>query len=192
MSVKRNKKTPFANTHLRKGNCGIYGFFLETVQLPDWFMTVTFRDRLGRNGQMYTPSRSWALAGLRDYYGDLEAAARARIGYILVLDVGELYGRLHAHALVAGVAHLDRQLWWEKALRQFGRTSIQPYQERIGGGQYIAKHALSESGDLYFGGRLLDPRPIKEAQPVGRVVVARSADVPSELFKMGLVRGGRR
>jgi hypothetical protein len=188
----KTANSAFANSALRRGDSGVLGFFFERVQPPAWFVTNTFRDYADRYGRLRPPARGRALSQLREYFRELETAAKKRIGYILVLDYGNVSGRLHAHALVSGVGHLDRRVWWEKAYQRFGRTSIEPYEEHGGGAQYIAKHALTETGDLYFGGRLLDPKPIKEPQPVGRVVVAKSADVPSEFFKMGPVRGRRR
>lgn len=177
---------------MRRGDRGVFGFWLEERLEPDWFWTTTFRDLGDRYGRPRPPHCGLALARLTEYFGHLEREARRKIGWVLVLDQGRIGGRIHAHALVAGVMHLDRGEWWNRAYNQFGRARIDLYEEREGGAQYVAKHAMTETGEIYFGGGLLETHSSAQPQPVGRLVVARSADVPSSLFHMTLRKGHRR
>jgi hypothetical protein len=178
---------PVTEAAQRRRLKGSMGLFLERRVKPDWMVTISFRDRVSRDGTRRPPTREWALPRLLRFLDEaLEPAADGPILYILVEDYGARGGRFHAHALIAGVAHLDRRFWWDRASTLFGRTRIEPYSERGGGAQYIARHALTDTGNIHFGGRLL-PRSIeKERPPVGRVVIARSAEVPSDLFHMTL------
>jgi hypothetical protein len=168
--------------------CGTYGFFLEQIQDWDLIATFTFKDLQDKDGRKRLWTRGSALAELLRYLDSLERAAGGRIAWVLVEDFGRITKRPHAHALIAGVAHLDRWTWWEKAFRQFGRARIEPYVESGGGAQYLAKHALTDTGEIHFGGKMLDERTIREAARVGRVVVAHSAEVSSDLFHMTLGR----
>jgi hypothetical protein len=53
----------------------------------------------------------------------------------------------------------------------------------------MAKNGLATSGDFHFGGELLRDLSSKQTNAaVGRIVVARSADVPSAFFHMTLGR----
>jgi hypothetical protein len=81
------------------------------------------------------------------------------------------------------------------ARKRFGLTTIETYRPGGGADDYIAKH-LVEGGDIHSGGRLLNEKLrdlAKKSSPApGRVVVARSADVPSRLFKNTFGRGRKR
>jgi hypothetical protein len=57
---------------------------------------------------------------------------------------------------VSGVDRLSRRFWWKVAYEQFGRTRIEPFDYERGGAYYVAMNGLSEHGELYFGGKLLE------------------------------------
>jgi hypothetical protein len=191
MRYKGKPDVPFANSASGWSVSGIGGVFLEGVKHWDWMVTISFRDQLW-DGRLRTPTRGWAVRKVKRYFQAMERAAGGRIAYVMVEDLGKVSDRIHAHILVAGVADLDRRLWWAKAFREFGRTTIEPYVEHGGGAQYTARPMASNSSEIHFGGKMLNSGIVPEKPPIGRAVVARSADVPSELFKMGRARGGRR
>jgi ribonuclease HI len=82
-------------------------------------------------------------------------------------DFGHFDARYHVHALVSGVAHLRRDEWWSRANQSFGRSEVKKFRERGGAAQYTAGHALTETGDIEFGGRLLETK-MKAAQNTTR------------------------
>jgi ribonuclease HI len=127
-----------------------------------WFVTFTFPG---------IDSKVNALARLRDYLGDLERAAQRPIGWAVVLEFEADSKFLHAHALIADVAHLYRYTWWKEAVRRFGRTQIRPFEDDEGGEYYVANHAVNGSGLLYVGGRLIAPK--EDNRRVANVLVVR-------------------
>jgi hypothetical protein len=101
-------------------------------------------------------------------------------------EFGNIEGRYHCHALVAGVAHLRREEWWEKAFEQFGRTKISPFAAEKGGAFYAAKYAAKRLGALHFGGPLPGGEfsaVLNPSHPVGRLFVAPSAQMSREEFR---------
>jgi hypothetical protein len=163
----------------QRRNREAYANHIKGLAVWDWFATITFSQ---------LPSRDTAIASIKRYLRGIEKAAGNAIGWVMVEDFGQLGGRLHAHILIAGVDHLDRQFWWHQAYRRFGRSEIKQYEPDEGGDEYLAQHALSETGNIHFGGgRFPDGAP-KGEHAVGRVVIAPSANVPSHLFHQTLGR----
>lgn len=127
-----------------------------------------------------------ALAEINSYLFDLQCAAGQPIRAMIAEEFGRIGGRYHAHALVAGVAHLRRDVWWEEAFKRFGRTRISPFDPNRAGAFYAAKYASKELGALHFFG----PMPgapltavIKPGDPVGGVDVMRSAEMSRDAFR---------
>jgi hypothetical protein len=126
---------------------------------------------------------------IKQFFTDVQQAAGRAISWVIAEDYGRLAGRFHAHALVDGVEDLDIDHWRAEACRRFGISRIAPYDPLRGAARYLARNALSANGNLHFGGTLagleIDTGATRE---VGRVVIARSADVPSPLFHLTLGR----
>jgi hypothetical protein len=127
-----------------------------------------------------------ALAEINSYLFDLQIAADKPIRAMIAEEFGRIGGRYHAHALVAGVAHLRRDVWWKEAFRRFGRTRISPFDPSQGGAFYAAKYASKQLGALHFFG----PMPgvalaavIKPGGPVGGVDVLRSAEMSRDAIR---------
>jgi hypothetical protein len=127
-----------------------------------------------------------ALAELNSYFFALQMTAGKPIRVMIAEEFGRIGGRYHAHALVAGVAHLRRDEWWEEAFKRFGRTRISPFDPAHGGAFYAAKYASKQLGALHFFG----PMPgaalsavIKVGEPVGGVDVTRSAEMPRDAIR---------
>ena len=160
------------------------GEFIRNLLEWSWYVTITFR---------FYPGRTRTLPEVIHYLNDLEHAACNPIGWIVADGFGEKGERYHCHLLVAGVDHVDIDEWWRRSFARFGRSEIKRYDPSKGAAYYVAKHALAETGSLSVGGKLLDsPCAVTPGLPVGRVVVARSAEVPSALYHMTLGRRRKR
>jgi hypothetical protein len=166
---------------------GYYSLYAPDPRIAAW------QSSSQQNRTSHGPNPERASDSFKDYVKKLEAAAGAPIGCVAATNFGTVGGRFHAHLLIAGVAHLSIDEWWRIAFSRFGRTTIDEYDPSRGGTYYVAKNALAENGELWFGGQLLADLPKNASgSPVGRVVVARSADVPSVLFHMTLGRRRQR
>jgi hypothetical protein len=127
-----------------------------------------------------------ALAEINSYLFDIQIAADKPIRVMIAEEFGRIGGRYHAHALVAGVAHLRRDVWWEVAFKRFGRTTISPFDPARGGAFYAAKYASKQLGALHF----IGPMPgeplaaiIQPSNPIGRVDVTRSPEMSREAIR---------
>jgi hypothetical protein len=101
-------------------------------------------------------------------------------------EFGETGGRYHCHGLIAGVSHLRRDDWWERAFERFGRTKIVPFDPTRNGAFYAAKYAAKKLGALHFGGPLPNAAFSVELNPpikVGRLALAPSAQMSREEFR---------
>jgi hypothetical protein len=116
---------------------------------PSWLMSITFQGK-------HQPGPNRALKLVKKYLRELGLEGGYAIGWIMAADRGSLGGRLHFHILIFGVGHLNRTKWWKIAFRRFGRARIVPYDNSLPGARYVAENALSDNGDLHFGGKLLD------------------------------------
>jgi hypothetical protein len=127
-----------------------------------------------------------ALAEIKDFLFDLQKAAGEPIRALIAEEFGRLGGRYHAHVLVAGVAHLRRDEWWEEAFDRFGRTKISPFDPKRGGAFYAAKYASKQLGALHFVG----PMPgaefaavLNPGHPIGGMDVLRSPEMPRDAIR---------
>jgi len=138
------------------------------------------------------PQPDRTLASILAFFNEIEAAAGQPIGFVIGEEFGRIGGRYHCHALLTGVADLRRKRWWKRAFQRFGRTRIEPFDPSRAAAHYTAKYAAKQLGGLHFGGLLatVNLRAIDDREPVrgGRIVVARSADVPSQFFHFTLGR----
>jgi hypothetical protein len=121
-------------------------------------------------------------------------AAPNPIGYVIAQEVGNL-GRVHFHALITGVATLDREYWESKAERIIGRTRLRTYVAALGGASYIVKALPQEGCELHFGGVLagIDVSRVtrSDRQNTNALVTAPSDPLPSTFFHATL-RGRHR
>jgi len=141
------------------------------------------------------PAPEAALALIRGYLSDLQLAAGRPIGWVLGEEFGGLGGRYHCHALITGTAHLRRDVWWERAFEEFGRTRIEPFDPQKAAAYYTAKYAAKQLGGLHFGGILagVDLAEVENRPPVrgGGIDVTRSAELPRQAFHNTLGRWHR-
>ena len=141
------------------------------------------------------PVPALALLQIKDFLRELENASGNRIGWVIGEEFGTIGGRYHAHLLVAGVTHLRRDEWWEKAFERFGRTRIEPFDPQRAAAYYTAKYAAKQLGGLHFGGLLagVDLAAIENRTPQdgGRTDITQSANLPREFFHNTLRRWHR-
>jgi len=118
-----------------------------------------------------------------DFLGELQDEVGQPLVWVIGEDFGK-YGRFHLHILVANIIGVSIDDWKAKAFRRFVRNQLDWYERGGGAAHYLAKHALTDSGGIHFGGAGLPEERLRNSMPVGRVVVVKSANVPSSLFHM--------
>jgi hypothetical protein len=126
--------------------------------------------------------------------------------WVLAEEFGRIGGRWHCHALVAGVAQLERSFWWREGYRRFGRTRIEPCKSEFAASHYAAKYEAKQLGEIHFGGTLAGvnlskslastlPCPggffsigagTSKVFPHRATVTLPSADLPKGFFHFGL------
>jgi hypothetical protein len=111
-----------------------------------WFGTLTFRDGI---------SKQRASRLFRKFIAVLEEKEGTAISWVCVAEYGPENGKLHFHAVIAGVKRTDigdaTRLW----RRMAGRADIQPYDPTRDGLSYLLK-SLEHSDDLDFDAELRD------------------------------------
>jgi hypothetical protein len=154
--------------------------FTGDPRLNDWKPDYRGRREPG------PPVPDKALAEINSYLFDLQLAADKPIRAMIAEEFGRIGGRYHAHALVAGVAHLRRDDWWEQAFKRFGRTRISPFDAARNGAFYAAKYASKQLGALHFFGPMPDTPlavVLKPSGPVGGVDVTRSPEMSRDAIR---------
>lgn len=179
-ALERDPKTGEPRHYPIKKRIGPVRVFVDDPRLKSW--KPDFRGRQSPGPPV--PDR--ALVEIKDWLFQVQEAAGNPIRWMVAEEFGSIAGRYHCHALVAGVAHLQREVWWQKAFEQFGRTKISPFDAEKGGAFYAAKYAAKKLGALHFGG----PLPHAEFSalftpglPVGRLSVTPSAQMSREEFR---------
>jgi len=175
--LEHHPKTGVPRRYRSTGRIGTIASYVADPRLKAWM--PDFRGR--RNPGSPVPDQ--ALAELKDWLLELQAAAGRPIRWMIAEEFGRIGGRYHAHMLISGVAHLRRDKWWASAFKQFGRTTISPFDPARGGAFYAAKYASKQLGALHFGG----PPPSGEfaatlvpGRRVGRIDVASTAALTRE------------
>jgi hypothetical protein len=178
--LERDPKTGEPRVYPVAGQRGPVRILVDDPRLKSW--GPDFRGR--RSPGPPVPDR--ALVEIKDWLFELQTAADRPIRWMIAEEFGNIEGRYHCHALVAGVAHLRRDEWWEKAHERFGRTKIAPFDALKGGAFYAAKYTAKKLGALHFGGPLPDAEfsaLLNAPQPVGRLSVTPSAEMSREEFR---------
>jgi hypothetical protein len=176
----RNPKTGEPRKYRATVSIGLVRLFVADPRLKGWKP-----DSRGRRDPG-PPVPDKALAEIKDFLLDVQEAAGIPIRWMIAEEFGGVSGRHHCHALVAGVKHLRRDVWWKIAFERFGRTKILPFDSEKGGAFYAAKYAAKRLGAIHFGGPppgtdfagILKPGPI-----VGGSDILRSADLSREEFR---------
>ena len=172
-----------------------YGDFIRQLAHWMWFWTITFRDSFwdscSDSDSLRPPSKDWALRAIDSLLHELQQEVGSPIIWVIGADFGKL-GRFHLHILLANVDGVFMDEWKAKASRRFGRNKLDYYDPSRSAAYYVAQHALTDTGDIHFGGAGLPEERLQRSLPVGRVVIARSANVPSSLFHMTLGKRRKR
>lgn len=122
---------------MRKELSQAWGLFLSQFHW-DWFVTLTFRD----------PQPSFRANHLfQRYCRDLERAAGLRVAWFMVFEYGSRMGRLHIHALMLNVAHLNRWKWMKEWEQVAGYARILPFNRGEGAAFYCAKYVTKASSE---------------------------------------------
>jgi hypothetical protein len=178
--LERDPKTGELRHYRVKKHTGPVRIFVDDPRLKSW--KPDFRG--SQSPRPPVPDR--ALVEIKDWLFDLQKAADQPIRWMIAEEFGKIESRYHCHALVARVAHLRRDEWWEKAFEQFGRTKISPFDAEKGGAFYAAKYAAKKLGALHFGGPLPDAQfsaLLNPACAVGRLSVTPSAQMSRDQFR---------
>jgi hypothetical protein len=178
--LERDPETGKERNYRSIGAAGRVRFFVPDPQLKSW--TPDYRGRQNPS----PPVNDLALAEIKDFLFLLQEAAEQPIRWMIAEEFGKVGGRYHCHLLVAGVAHLRRDVWWRTAFERFGRTRIEPFNPAQGAAFYCAKYATKQLGAIHFGG----PAPgepyaavLKPGMTVGRFTLASSAEMPRNEFR---------
>ncbi len=152
----------------RRNTVREYGDYISA--LADWhlFMTISFR---------YTRAPASALDDVEAWLNALRRIDQGPTGWILAQARGD-QGRLHIHALVAGLENADLRALSDDAVRRFGNCRIDLYDDSRGGAYYVAKNGLSDGGDFRFGGDLLPHQTASRSNDVDRTI-------KGQLLKLG-------
>lgn len=155
----------------------------------DLFVTMSYRVQSeGAFGQRATAGFGHAL--FEEFVNDFSTQSGQRVEYVLADQRGELHGRFHQHALIAAIG-LDgyprrgiedwfrRRAGWSRALRY--RHGAAHYLAR-----YIGRNLETAEWAIKVGDEIK-----QEKQSVGRIVLAKSAELPSVLFHQNF-RGRKR
>jgi excisionase family DNA binding protein len=95
-----------------------------------WFCTLTFRAATSRK----TSHRIFA-----EFIGDLEARETGEIHWVRMVERGDENGRLHIHALIAGVQRTSTQKAADLWSRRAGTAKISQYDSNQRGVEYLLK-----------------------------------------------------
>jgi hypothetical protein len=178
--LERDPKTGEPRRYRVAKHIGPVKIFVDDPRLRGW--TPDFRGRQSPGPPV--PDR--ALVEIKDWLFDLQTAADRPIRWMIAEEFGDIQGRYHCHALIAGVAHLRRDEAWQKAFERFGRTKIELFDPNKGGAFYAAKYAAKKLGALHFGGPLRDAEFVAQLGPpvrVGRLSLTPSAQMSREDFR---------
>ena len=122
---------------MRKELSQSWGLFLSQFHW-DWFVTLTFRD----------PQPSFRANRLYQRFArDVERAAGLGVAWFMVFEYGSRTGRLHIHALMLNVAHLNRLMWMEEWNQRAGYARILPFDRSKGAAFYCAKYVTKTSSE---------------------------------------------
>lgn len=172
--LERNPTTGEPRRYRTTRQFGAMRTYVPDPRLKSW--EPDFRGRLNPG----PPVPDKALAEIKDWLFQIQDEADRPIRWMIAEEFGGIGGRYHCHGLVAGVAHLRRDVWWEKAFEQFGRTKILPFNPEEGGAFYAAKYAAKQLGALHFGGPMPDAEfaaILAPAPNVGRVDVVSAPEM---------------
>jgi hypothetical protein len=164
------------------------------TEAGEWqhFVTVTYRTKAypwsrgfpGSGDGM--PNAEFGHHCFENFVSELSARVGARVDYIVGDQYGELHGRFHQHALLAanGLDALPcKQL--EGWLRKRGGWSrVLPFER--GAAYYLAKYIGLNLDAAEWTVQVGRQAIGREKDEVGRIVIAKSADLSSALFHQTL------
>jgi hypothetical protein len=162
------------------------------------FVTITYRSTeygsvrgLGASGTG-RPSSAFARYVFHLFSDYVERCVGAPIDYVIADQYGSRAGRFHQHALVAGrglerCPRRDLENW---LLRNAGYSRVLPFARGAAYyvGRFIGREAPGLEWDLRISG---ETENRSRSVDVGRTVVAKSADLPSDLFHQTFRHYGR-
>ena len=157
-----------------------------------WFLTLTYRTphypwARGFPIEQPAPSPDFAHHFFARMIHCIEGQVHSRVEYFVADQYGEMGGRLHQHCGLSwlGLFEYRWKLLQEMLWKNAGFNRILPWKEDAGYyiGRYIGRDAHRSHWDFRVG---LEPAPT--ATSGGRIVVARSADLPSRAFRSHVLR----
>jgi len=155
------------------------------------FVTISYRtpSQPWRKGfpmsGAWRPSPEFGTHFFEFFVGQMEARLGERVEYVVMDQYGQVNGRFHQHALLAGIG-LDRYPRREMEswlFRNAGYSRVLPFER--GAAYYLARFAGRDLHQAEWRVRLGREDVRVDTQPKRGVVVARSAEMPSSLFHQG-------
>jgi len=122
-----------------------YGLMLSGMADWQWFVTMTFRNRVG----LWASERLWSR-----FWTEVQASM-GRLDWWRATEYQKWRGVPHYHALVTGIpdqyeTKAGRLLSKEMANDIAGFTRIYKYDANLGASFYLAKYTVKELGDIKF------------------------------------------
>jgi hypothetical protein len=113
----------------------------------------------------------------------LEGELGSRLDYVVADQLGERFGRLHQHAILAaeGLAEYQRTQMWEWLRERAGWSRVLPFEQ--GAAFYISRYIGRDVNRCEWNLRIGDRELCDlDLSAIGGVVVAQSADLPKAFF----------
>src|SRR5437867_11383675 len=130
-----------------------WGNWLADLAPWDWFVTLTYRS-VGDGQYDRSPhSLWWYERAWTEFVRELSLPVR-NVRWVRAWESHKWRPEPHLHALIAGVADLQRRDAWRWWWDRYGVNRILPYAPDRGAARYIAKYVVKELGDIRFSDNL--------------------------------------
>jgi len=164
------------------------------TEAGEWqhFVTVTYRTKVYPWGRGFPssgsgmPSAEFGHHCFDDFVSQLSARVGARVDYVVGDQFGKAHGRFHQHALLAAKCLDDYprsslEGWLRK---RAGWSRVLPFEH--GAAYYLAKYIGQNLQSAEWTVRIGCEAIGQERDDVGRIAIAKSADLSSALFHQTL------
>jgi hypothetical protein len=136
--------------------------------------------------EAWRPSSEFGNRLFDRFVGQLEAWLGERVDYIVADQYGRMNGRFHQHALLSatGLDRYPRRDMESWLCRNAGYSRVLPYER--GAAYYLARFGGRDLYRAEWRLRLGEEDARLDTRPKSGVIVARSAELPSDFFHQSL------
>jgi len=189
----------------RCGHCtaNVLGLWLDGLASRTcagrWLLFTTITYRATEYGSLKSspasgtgrPSPAFARHIFHLFCEHVEQSVGAPIDFVVADQYGNQAGRFHQHALIAGLGleSYPRRYLENWLLRNAGYSRVLPFEH--GAAYYVARFIGRETAGLEWDLRITRGADQPRSVDGGRMIVAKSADLPSHLFHQAFRPFGR-